>query len=617
MLRRSRDAIVTRAIRRSRRLVLTAALAAATAVAMSASLQRNVSSLRPERLPDGVRLETGGGFLTLRVKSDGIVRVTFSSGREFRGDQMAVLGPESPALNPFQSTPAAPPSVATTPTWTLDATDTGVTLATAKLRVMVAGDGTVTFADSGGRPILAEAPGGRRIESTTVQGEATHHVQQLWQTRPDESLYGLGQRQEGKLDIKGYDFDLWQRNTVVYVPMIVSSRGYGLLWDNTSPSKFGDVRPFEAIPAAATRRHVREAGRTERRHVRVEHRGRDGDEDGAGSFVQHERRRGGTGCAWMAGTDRRARHRRLSVPDVLQRPHERSRSTGKIEIDHYKQNWATEYDQFKVHLVAGRRYPIKITNSLGTTLRVMWKTPSPRPETSMWSESGDGIDYYFLYGPEIDDVIGGYRTLTGRASMLPDWAFGLWQSKNKYNTQAEILRTLEEFRRRQIPVDTIVQDWQYWPAGPVGRPRVRSVPLSRSGRDDRGDPRTARALHGLGLGQVLSRHGELQGAEGDRRAVPDDHHGPYAGLAQSRLRVLRRLQRAGAEDVLGSGQSRALSEGRRRLVDGRDGTGRRAAVAADARSAAAERRSHGDGHGVQGDERVSAHEQRSRVRRPA
>ena len=57
----------------------------------------------------------------------------------------------------------------------------------------------------------------------------------------------------------------------------------------------------------------------------------------------------------------------------------------------------------------------------------------------MWSKSGEGIDYYFLYGPEIDRVIGGYRTLTGRASMLPDWAFGFWQSKNKYNTQNEVL----------------------------------------------------------------------------------------------------------------------------------------------------------------------------------
>ena len=47
--------------------------------------------------------------------------------------------------------------------------------------------------------------------------------------------------------------------------------------------------------------------------------------------------------------------------------------------------------------------------------------------------------------------------------MLPDWAFGFWQSRNKYNTQNEVLSTLAEFRRREIPIDTIVQDWQYWP----------------------------------------------------------------------------------------------------------------------------------------------------------
>jgi alpha-D-xyloside xylohydrolase len=81
---------------------------------------------------------------------------------------------------------------------------------------------------------------------------------------------------------------------------------------------------------------------------------------------------------------------------------------------------------------------------------------------------GEAIDYYFVYGPELDRVVGGYRTLTGRASMLPNWAFGFWQSKNKYNTQDEVLKTLAEFRRRQIPIDSIVQDWQYWKADSWG-----------------------------------------------------------------------------------------------------------------------------------------------------
>ena len=79
-------------------------------------------------------------------------------------------------------------------------------------------------------------------------------------------------------------------------------------------------------------------------------------------------------------------------------------------------------------------------------------------------------------------MIAGYRTLTGRASMLPDWAFGLWQSKNKYNTQAEILRTLEEFRRRQIPDRHDRAGLAVLAAGPRGATtssKRRAIPIRR------------------------------------------------------------------------------------------------------------------------------------------
>ena len=83
-----------------------------------------------------------------------------------------------------------------------------------------------------------------------MQGEATYNVRQMWRAGPGESLYGLGQRQEGKLDLKGYDLDLWQRNTVVAIPFLVSSRGYGILWDNTSLHEFGDIAAVRADPGA-------------------------------------------------------------------------------------------------------------------------------------------------------------------------------------------------------------------------------------------------------------------------------------------------------------------------------------------------------------------------------
>ena len=79
-----------------------------------------------------------------------------------------------------------------------------------------------------------------------------------------------------------------------------------------------------------------------------------------------------------------------------------------------------------------------------------------------WSEIADVIDYYLLYGPSLDRVIAAYRQLTGAAPLLPKWAYGYWQSKERYASQEELLSTAREFRRRRIPADIIVQDWKYW-----------------------------------------------------------------------------------------------------------------------------------------------------------
>jgi alpha-D-xyloside xylohydrolase len=382
-------------------------------VFLAAGLTQAPAATDVERLADGIRLRTTAGVLSLHVRTDAIVRVTFSKEPEFRADDMVVVGPAD----------------ATSVKWSLSSTAQAVTLTTSRLRVTVSrGDGAVTFADASGRTILAEAPGGHNITPADVQGEQTSHVQQIWRANDGESLYGLGQRQEGKLNIKGYDLDLWQRNTVVEVPMFVSSRGYGILWDNTAPSKFGDIAPFETIPANAL--------------VDVKT-----DTPAVRGFQ-------GTIVAPASGDYQFQTYSNGST---------QLRLDGVLQIDHYKQNWATEYDQFKVHLDGGKRYPIALANAGGTTLELRWKAPTP-VATSMWSEAGEGIDYYFIYGPEIDQVVAGYRALTGQATLLPDWAFGFWQSKNKYNTQDEILKTVAEFRRRGIPMDTIVQDWQYWPA---------------------------------------------------------------------------------------------------------------------------------------------------------
>ena len=78
------------------------------------------------------------------------------------------------------------------------------------------------------------------------------------------------------------------------------------------------------------------------------------------------------------------------------------------------------------------------------------------------SEVADAVDYYFLYGPEFDRIIAGYRELTGQVPLFGKWAYGFWQCKNKYNTQEELLGVAHKYRELQIPVDNIVQDWFWW-----------------------------------------------------------------------------------------------------------------------------------------------------------
>ncbi|MDE3178106.1 MAG: glycoside hydrolase family 31 protein [Acidobacteriota bacterium] len=100
---------------------------------------------------------------------------------------------------------------------------------------------------------------------------------------------------------------------------------------------------------------------------------------------------------------------------------------------------------------------------------VFWNNPSVTrfndrfaQHLFLYAAVADDIDYYFMYGPKLDDVIADYRSLTGEAPLLPKWAYGFWQCKNRYNSEAEILAAAAKYRQLGIPVDNIVQDWFWW-----------------------------------------------------------------------------------------------------------------------------------------------------------
>lgn len=402
------------------------------------------------KLDDGIVVSANGELLKLQVCGPNVIRVLHAKDEKFFSHTSLATEPIEFVGTPF----------------TIQTGSHEVTLATAAIKAHVElASGSVTFFDASGKPILAEKD--RAIVPATVQGEQTTHIQQRWDAHEDESLYGLGQRQQGMLDIKGYDFDLWQRNTNVVIPFLVSSRGYGILWDNPSFSKFGDTRPFEPIPANAL---IDQSGMRGGLSSGTVAANAPDQIQNPTKTAELERRPGARGAR---GTPPTQRWSGQIDPPATGDYQFQSYSNGQIRIwidgklviDHWRQNWLTDYDQVKVHLSAGRPVAIKIESGGDqvTTMKLAWKTPNPSADTSLWSEVGDGIDYYFVYGPKLDQVVAGYRQLTGQASLMPKWAFGLWQSRQRYETSKELTEALDGFRSRKIPLDNMVQDWQYWP----------------------------------------------------------------------------------------------------------------------------------------------------------
>ena len=91
------------------------------------------------------------------------------------------------------------------------------------------------------------------------------------------------------------------------------------------------------------------------------------------------------------------------------------------------------------------------------------RSEEEKKQLSIWNEMSPDMDYYFIAGENLDEVISGYRTLTGKASVYPKWALGFWQSRERYQSSEDIESNLKKFRDLHIPVDNIVQDWNYWP----------------------------------------------------------------------------------------------------------------------------------------------------------
>ena len=351
---------------------------------------------------------------------------------------------------------------------------TATTIATVSLTT-----GEVAFSDLQGNILLEEQKGGGKFFSPMeVDAKKAYSLQQVFESPDDESLYGLGQHQADEFNYKGKNEELFQYNTKVSVPFVLSSKNYGILWDNYSLTRFGDNRPYANIDQFNLY-----------------------DKNGnAGGLTATYMVNSDPGNIFVERTEKRIDYENLETVKVFPQhfPFYNSnivwegeleaKVTGKYHFILYyagytsvymddqvivPERWRTAWNpnsyKFTVDMTAGERRKIKLDwKPDGGISYIGLKALSPKRteeqnRLSLWSEMGDRIDYYFIRGNDMDEVIKGYRTVTGKSPVMPKWAMGFWQSRERYKTQYEILDALREYRKRNIPIDNIVQDWSYWP----------------------------------------------------------------------------------------------------------------------------------------------------------
>ncbi|HKL23008.1 MAG TPA: TIM-barrel domain-containing protein, partial [Tichowtungia sp.] len=131
---------------------------------------------------------------------------------------------------------------------------------------------------------------------------------------------------------------------------------------------------------------------------------------------------------------------------------------GDRELLNKRPAWEPKVVAVTAELEKGTPYPIRATGEF----RVLYHPPSARNQMVLKSEMGELIDYHFVVGNTADERVAAYRLLTGSAPMFPAWAYGFFQSKERYETGAELLETVKTFREKKLPLDCIVQDWRYW-----------------------------------------------------------------------------------------------------------------------------------------------------------
>ena len=369
--------------------------------------------------PEAVRIDTPQGTLCLQPIAEDAIRV-----------RMTPAG--APELGELIFTEQVK-----APKFTVKRSGGDVIVRTAKMSAEWDADAqALSFLDADGNLLLRECD--HSVVPAEVQGEPAWAASARFDSPAGEHLYGTGQFQDGYLDIRGLTRRLTQVNTQIALPMILSSRGWGLLWHNYGLTDFNPASHSLALTEAeqdggsVTVNATGTAGnRREMRFFRTFSGEIELPEDGE--------------YALLLDVGREMARRQYLAID------------GEPVID-ISNTWLPPTAAVKTQLSAGR-HRLVVQGTFGDAPVVYWR--AVKDETVFSSPVASGLDYVVFAGGA-DAVMHSFRSLAGHVPAMPDWIFRYIHCRERFDTQDELLSVARRLHEENIPVGTVVQDWQWW-----------------------------------------------------------------------------------------------------------------------------------------------------------
>ena len=289
-----------------------------------------------------------------------------------------------------------------------------------------------------GNTLIVKDKSGKAIFTAKAHQLVGSEATLTFDSPKDECLFGLGQFQDGYSNVRGLSRRLTQVNTQISIPMLISSKGYGVLWNNYGLTEFNPCSESVKLikQAGAGKREVVDVTSTEggKREVRERH-------------------------IFEAAIDIPETGDYALLLDVGQKMARRHNLLidGKPVIE--MQNlWLPPTASKIVHLSKGKH---QLSAELTKDDQPILYYNKVKNETVFRSPVADGVDYTVFVGSP-DEIIASYRELTGECPLMPDWALGYIHCRERFHSSDEILQTANRFRSGQLPVSMLVQDWQYW-----------------------------------------------------------------------------------------------------------------------------------------------------------